>query len=106
MGALPAMRGRHGLDPAAEMDVVAHLRTGELPRIAEREPILRIFVLPAVADHLPEQAVVVTDAVAVGRDAKGREAFHETGGQTTEAAVAERGVRLGGPQAIEIHAEI
>src|SRR5262245_55851490 len=106
MRALQAASSRHQLNAAAEMDVVAHLRARELPGIAEREPLLRKFVLPTVADHLPEQPVIVADAIAVGRDTEGREALHETGGQSTEAAVAERCIRFGGPQAVEIDAEI
>ena len=80
---------------AAEVDVVDHLGPLELPRVAERQPVLRIFLLPAVLDDLAEQAVVVADAVAVGGDAERRHAFHEAGGEPAEAAVAERRVGLG-----------
>ena len=95
-----------GLDPAAEMDVVDDLRPRELPGIAERQPVLGIFLLPAVLDDLPEQAVVVADAVAVGGDAEARHAFHEAGGEPAEAAIAERGVGLGRAQAVEVDAEV
>ena len=90
----------HGrrLDAAAELDVVDHFRPRELPRVAERQPFLRIFLLPAVADDLAEQAVIVADAVAVGRDAERRHALHEAGGEAAETAIAERGIRLGRAQ--------
>ena len=63
-------------------------------------------MLPAVTDHLLEQAVVVADAEAVGRDAEARHALHEAGGQPPEAAIAERRVRLQRAQPIEVHAEL
>jgi hypothetical protein len=57
-----------GLDETAEIDVVRHLRAGELPGVAERQPFLWIFLLPAISDDLAKQAVIVADAVAVGRN--------------------------------------
>ena len=93
-------------DPAAEWDVVDHLRAHELPRVGERQPVLRIFLLPAVLDHLPEQPVVVADAVAAAGNAKRRHPFHEAGGEAAQAAVAERRVGLGRAQAIEVDAEV
>ena len=74
--------------------VVDHLGPLELPGVAERQPVLGIFVLPAVDDHLAEQAVVVADAVAVRGNAERGHAFHEAGGEPAEAAIAERRVRL------------
>ena len=53
------------LDRAAEADIVAHLRPVEFPWVAERQPILGVFLLPAILHDLAEQAVVVADAVAV-----------------------------------------
>src|SRR5438477_13214867 len=97
---------RHRLDPAAVMDVVGEFRTRELPGIAEGQPILGEFHLPAVADHLAEQAVIVTDAVAAGRDAETRHALHQAGRETPQAAIAERGIGFGAAHAVEIDAEI
>ena len=68
-------------DAAAEADGIFGFRPLELPRVAEREPVLRQLVLPAVADLLQEQAVLVADAVAVGRNAERRHAVHEAGGE-------------------------
>ena len=95
-----------GLDAAAEMNVVDHLRPRELPRVAERQPVLRIFLLPAVLDDLAKQSVVIADAVAVGGDAEARHALHEAGREPSKTAVAERSVGLGGAQPVEVHAQI
>ena len=62
-------------------------------------------MLPAVADLLHEQAVLVADAVAVGRDRERRHAVHVAGGEPAEAAVAERCVRLELAELVEIDAE-
>jgi len=74
---------------AAEADFVSAFATLELPGIAVRQPALRQFHLPAVGKLLAEEAVYVADAVAIGRHLDGRHAFHETGGETAEAAVTE-----------------
>src|SRR5438477_11078562 len=84
-----ALRPR--LDPAAVMDVVGEFRTRELPGIAEGQPILGEFHLPAVTDHLAKQPVVVADAIATRRDAETRHALHQAGGEASETAIAERG---------------
>ena len=97
---------RDRLDPAAEADRIIAFGPLEFPGIAEREPVLRRLLLPAVANDLPEQAVVVADAVAVRGDRQGRHAVHETGGEPAEAAIAERGVRLEPAQHGEIDAEL
>ena len=93
------------LHGSAKADVVGDLGARELPGIAEGEPVLRIFVLPAVLDDLPEQAVIVADAVAVGRNRQGRHAFHEAGSKPAEAAVAEGGIGLDLAQAVEVDAK-
>ena len=56
------------LDEAAEPDRIDQLRPLELPGVAHGEPVLDLLGLPAVAKALPEQAVLVADAVAVGGD--------------------------------------
>ena len=94
------------LHEAAEMNVVDHLRPGELPGVAERQPLLRIFLLPAVLDDLAKQPVVVADAVAVSGDPEARHALHEAGGEPPEAAVAERRVGFGRPQTVKVDAEV
>ncbi len=94
------------LDVAAEPDRIVDLGALEFPRIAVAQPILGNFLLPAVADDLPEQAVIIPNAVAVRCDRKRRHAVHEAGGEASEAAIAERGVGFDAPQRIEIDAEL
>src|SRR5204863_9988261 len=77
-----------------------------LPGIAERQPILGKFHLPAVADHLAEEAVVVADAIAARRYPEARHALHQAGRETPEAAIAERGIGFGAAHAVEIDPEI
>ena len=93
-------------DPAAEADRVIVFGTDEFPWIAVDEPVLRRFLLPAAADDLAEQAVVVADAVAVRGDGQRRHAVHETGGEAAEAAIAERRVGLDPAQVRKIDAEL
>ena len=92
----------HALDAAPEADVVGDRRALELPRVAARQPVFRVFLLPAVLDDLPEQAVLVADAVAVSRHRQGCHAFHEAGREATQAAVAERRIRLDLAQPVQI----
>ena len=101
-----AVGGRaDGLDGTAEADLIGAFAALELPRIAVGEPRFRKLDLPAVLQLLPEEAVDVADAVAIGGDIDGRERFHEAGGQASEAAIAEGGVRLEGGDHVEIDAE-
>jgi hypothetical protein len=94
------------LDPPAEMDVVNGFRPCKLPGIAERQPFLRVLLLPSVADDLAKEAVIVSDPVAAGGDPERCHALQETGGQAPEAAIAERCIRLRCAQPREIDAEI
>ena len=63
-------------------------------------------MLPAVADLLLEQAVLVADAVAVGGDGERGHAVHVAGGEPAEPAIAERSVRFELAQLVEIDAEV
>src|SRR5208283_2291953 len=76
------------IDPAAEANRVIVFEALELPRIAVGQPVFGSLLLPPSPDDLPEQAIVVSDAVAVRGDLEGRHAVHETGGETAKAAVA------------------
>jgi hypothetical protein len=83
------------LDSAVHRHQAGFLRPLDLPRRAERQPVVWLFFLIAVVDLLAEQAVLVIDAVAISRDVERRERVEEAGRETTQAAVAERGVGLG-----------
>ena len=90
---------------AAEADGMADAWPLELPRVAARQPVLGALFLPAILDGLPEQAEIVTDAIALGRHFERGHAFHETGRQPPQAAIAQRGVGLGLAQQVEIGAQ-
>ena len=100
-----AIGHRPGLDRAAEADQMGGVRPRDLPWIAEGQPVLRIFLLPAIVDDLAEHPVIVADAVAVRGDAQCRHALHEAGGQPAEAAIAQRGVMLDVAQPVVVDAE-
>src|ERR1700684_1676922 len=81
-------------DAAAEMDVIDHLRPLEFPGVAETQPLVRIFLLPAIVDDLAEQTEIVANAVTDRGDAECRHAFHEACGKPPETAIAKRRVRF------------
>ena len=89
--ALPV--GHHG-GMAAELDGERELGAGDLPGIAEPEPLVGSLDLLAVADHLVEAAELVADAVPEGGEADGGHGVEEAGGEAPQAAVAEAGVDL------------
>src|SRR5690606_57786 len=62
-------------------------------------------LLPAIYDGLAEQAVFVTNTVAMTGDAEGRHAFQEARRQTPQAAIAERRVGLQQADALKVDAE-
>ena len=62
---------------------------GDLPRVPESQPVVRRLHLPAVADRLVEDAVLVADAVADRGDLEGRERVEVARGEAAEAPVAE-----------------
>ena len=93
-------------DAAAEVHVIEHFRALKLPGIAEAQPDVRIFLLPAVVDDLPEQAEIITDAVPHRGDRERRHAFHEAGGEPSQAAIAERRIRLALAQGFQTDAEV
>ena len=70
------------------------------------EPLVGIFLLPAVLDDLAEQAEIVADAIADGGDGERRHALHEARGEPAETAIAERCVRLELAQFGQADAEI
>ncbi len=82
------------IDPPAKADLVTGLAPLKLPRIAVRQPGFGQFHLPAVGNFLPEHAVHIADAIAIGWHVRRRHALHETGGQTAKPAITQRRVRL------------
>ncbi len=79
---------------AADGNLDRFPRPGHFPRVRLGQPVVRVFGLEAVFDRLPEHAVLVAQAVPHGRDLQRGQRFDEAGRESSEAAVAEAGVRL------------
>src|ERR1700676_3858856 len=82
------------LERAIEADPHRLVEPGNLPRIAPLQPVVRPFLLPAVADRLAEDAVFVAQAVTHRRQLHGGHGIEEAGGETAEAAIAQAGIGL------------
>src|SRR5690606_17645736 len=102
-GARTVVEAHHS---AAKADAIGHLGTLELPGIAEVQPGFGLLGLPAVDDRLAEQAMLITNAVAVRGQTQGRHALHEAGCQAPEAAVAQCRIRLDLTDALELDTEL
>ena len=63
-----SVRCGHLLDAAAKWHLINNIRAFELPRISPHEPISGKLLLPSITEALAEQAVLVADTVAVGRE--------------------------------------
>ena len=87
---------------ASEADPAAHGRLHQLPGPAALEPLVGDLHLPAVPDRLVEDAELVADAVAGGRDLKSGEGFEEASCQTAEAAVAQSRLLLKGEDLLDV----
>jgi hypothetical protein len=74
---------------AVQSDFDGLLRAGDLPRVLAVQPVVRLFVLPAVLDGLFEHAVFVTQPVAHGRELHRRHRVEKAGREATEPAVSQ-----------------
>ena len=93
------------LNPAVERNDDRFFGMLDLEGRAVGLPAVRLLALEAVDDLLPEQAVLVVDAVAVARHAERRQRFQEAGCQPAQAAVAQAGVGLALQHLVEADAE-
>ena len=100
----PVDRGH--FDAALEADLTGVLGPGDLPDIALVEPVVGLLDLRAVQDALLEDAVVVAQPVADGRQVHRRQGVEKAGRQPSQAAVAEAGVGLVGAEALPVHVEL
>ena len=89
-----AQRAVANLERHVELHFHGFVGPRHFPRIGPGEPVVGLFGLPAVADALPENAVVVAQAIAHAGNAEGRHRIEKTRRQPAQAAVAETGVRL------------
>src|SRR5580704_1540135 len=78
-----------GLGATAEFYFEYILGPLDGPGVAEPEPLIGRLHLPTVPNHLVEDAVLVVDAVADGRNVEGCQRIHEAGCQAAESAVAQ-----------------
>src|SRR5688572_25327689 len=76
-----------------------------LPRIAVAQPVVGRLGLVAVDDVLAEDAVLVTDSVAVEGKAERGRGVEEAGRQAAKTAVAEAGVALTLGESLELIAD-
>lgn len=83
-----------GADGASEVDLLRLLGFGQQPRIAQRLPVVGQLHLLPLHDLLLEQAQLVADGVAGGRNLQRGHAVQIAGGQTAQTAVAKTCVRL------------
>src|SRR5258705_12476749 len=88
------------------MEVINPFRPQEFPGATETQTLNGIFLLKALQDYVAEQAEIVTDAVADGGNGERRHALHEAGLKPSQAAIAERRIRLAFTQLREADAEI
>ena len=76
------------LGAPAELHIERDFRTHDLPGITEAQPLVGQLDLPAVTNRLIEDAELVADAVADGRNVERRQRVHVTRGQAAQAAIA------------------
>ena len=73
----------------AELHFEVDFRPHDFPGVAEAQPLVRKLDLPAVTNRLIEDAELVADAVANGRDIERRKRVHIARCQTAEPAIAQ-----------------
>src|SRR5262249_31665545 len=94
------------LGVAAELHFDRPLGPDDFPGIAESQPFVGLFDLPAVDDLLMEDAELIADAVADRWDLECRERIEEARGESTEAAVAEAGLVFVAQELVEVEADL
>ena len=82
-------------DPAAKADLLRLVHLGDKPGVAQAKPVVGQLHLLAVNDLLLEDAQLIADGIAGGRDLQSGHGVQVAGGQTTQTAIAQAGVWLG-----------
>ena len=80
------------LDRRAEPDLNGLVRTSDLPRVLATQPVVGLFVLPAVLDRLLEHAVFVAQPITHSRKLHRCHRVEEARRQTPEPAVSQAGI--------------
>src|SRR5208337_2600301 len=91
---------------AAEFDFDSVFGALQCPGIAEAEPFVSGLHVAAVVDLLVEDAVLVADAIADGRNVECGKGIHEARGETAQAAVAKARLGFLLDERFEIEAEL
>ena len=91
---------------AAEFHYLGILGPAQFKRIAVRQPVVRHLDLETVLNLLFEHTVTVADTAAVSRIPQCCQGIQETGCQTSQAAVAQSGIRLLILKHVDIHAQL
>src|SRR5579872_7154993 len=82
------------IDRTIKWDGDCAIMAGDVERRSAALPAIRLLVLIAVHDLLGKESVFVVDAVSEAGHAKSRKRFEKTGGEASEATVAEAGIEL------------
>ena len=90
----------------AEADDDCVFRLSDLPGVPVFKPVVGKLRLTAVHYILVEKAVTVADSVSVAVVSEGRERIDEAGGEPSETAVSETGIRLLLIELVEVLAHI
>ncbi len=83
-----------GADVAAEVDLLRVLGLGQQPGVAQAHPLVGQLHLPALHDLLAEDAQLIADGIAGGRDFQRGQAVQIAGSQAAQTAVAQASVRF------------
>jgi hypothetical protein len=90
--------GNRGEQPGSNLKRATQLHLDDMiepddfPGIGTAQPVVRLFVLPSVADGLLKDSVFIAKAIAHGRQIHGGHRFDEASRQAAEAAIAQTGI--------------
>ena len=79
---------------AAEADLLGLVHLGNEPGVAQAQPVVGLLHLASIYDLLLEDAQLIANRIAGGRDLQGGHGVQITGGQAAQTAVAQAGIRL------------
>ncbi len=77
------------LERAVQFDLNLFIGARDLPGVRAAEPVVRLFVLPAVLDGLPEHAVLVAQPIAHGGELHGGHRVEKARRQAAEPPIAQ-----------------
>ena len=78
---------------------------GDLPGIAQLQPLVRLLHLVAIDDSLVEDAEVIPQAIPDGGQIQRCHGVQKTGSQSAQASVSQTGIHFMVPQLIPIQSQ-